>query len=373
MNRRNTIVLVVSCSIVLSVVSLTEAQAPAHEDGSLTVMTWNLYLGAPLESLFAVDSPLALAFEGATLWATVQQTNFDERAEAITDQIALKQPDLIGLQEAVLWRIQSPGDFAGGNLVPNAETVVYDFLQILLDKLEIRGLHYDVLAVVEASDIEGLAFRPGSFTATDDIRMTDRDVILARADVQEGRHEYSNVQAKNFHAKVTQAVMGVPIDILSSWASVDVNTPDGTLRFVTTHLSALSDVVRLVQIGELLAGPLDTDLPVIFVGDLNSSASAEALVNDAPTYDFLISYGFVDAWKQAGSGPGLTAWQDGDLLSPESILDRRIDFVLYRGNVTVLNSDVVGEEQEDRTSSGLWPSDHAGVSAEFVLHSGGGQ
>jgi len=351
---------------------MTEAQAPANEDSSLTVMTWNLYLGAPLESLFAIDSPLALASEGATLWATVQQTNFDERAEAIADQIALKQPDLIGLQEAVLWRHQSPGDFAGGIFFPNAETVVYDFLQILLDKLEIRGLHYDVLAVVEASDIEGLAFRPGSFTGTDDIRMTDRDVILARTDAPESRHEYFNVQAKNFHAKVTQQVIGVPVDILSGWASVDVNTPNGTLRFVTTHLSALSDVVRLVQIGELLAGPLDTDLPVVFVGDFNSNASATDLVNDAPTYDFLTSYGFVDSWQEVGTGPGLTAWQDGDLLSPESTLDRRIDLVLYRGNLTVLNSDIVGEEQEDRTSSGLWPSDHAGVSVELMFPIGGG-
>lgn len=373
MIRKNTLALVVSCSIVLAAVSSLEAQAPAHEDRPLTVMTWNLYLGVPLEPLFEASSPLALAFEGTALWATVQQTNFNERAAAIADQIALKQPDLIGLQEAVLWRMQSPGDFADGNFSPNAETVVYDFLQILLDTLKTKGLNYEVLAVVEASDVEGPALRPGSFTATDDIRMTDRDVILARADVQEGRFAYTNAQARNFHANVTLDVMGVPIDILSSWASVDVNAPDGTVRFVTTHLSALSEVARLVQIGELLAGPLDTDLPVILVGDLNSNASAEDPANEAPAYDFLTSHGFADVWLDVGTGHGLTAWQDGDLLSPESTLDRRIDFVLYRGNLTVLNSDVVGEEQEDRTSSGLWPSDHAGVSAELMLHPDGGQ
>ena len=371
MNRRNTLTLVVSCSIVFAVVSFLGAQPPVHEDRPLTVMTWNLYLGAPLEPLFEVSSPLALAFEGTALLATIQQTNFNERAEAIADQIVLKQPDLIGLQEAVLWRMQSPGDFAGGNFFPNAETVVYDFLQILLEALETRGLHYDVLAVVEASDVEGPALRPGSFTATDDLRMTDRDVILARTDVREGRFEYANVQARNFHANVTLNVVGVPIEILSSWASVDVNTPDGTLRFVTTHLSALSQVVRLVQIGELLAGPLDTDLPVILLGDLNSNASAEDLANEAPTYDFLTSHGYTDAWREVGIGHGFTAWQEGDLLSPESILDQRVDLVLYRGNLTALNSDVVGEGQEDRSSSGLWPSDHAGVSAELMFLPGG--
>ena len=373
MTRRNALALVVSCSIVLAAVSFLGAQAPAQEDRPLTVMTWNLYLGAPLEPLFEVGSPLALAFEGTALLATIQQTNFNERAVAIADQIALKQPDLIGLQEAVLWRTQSPGDFAGGNFFPNAETVVYDFLQILLDALKTKGLNYDVLAVVDVGDFEGPALRPGSFTATDDVRMTDRHVILARTDVQERRFEYANAQARNFHANVTLRVVGVPIDILSSWASVDVNTPDGTVRFVTTHLSEHSEVVRLVQIGELLAGPLDTDLPVILVGDLNSNASAEDLANEAPTYDFLTSHGFADVWLEVGTGHGFTARQDSDLLSPESTLDQRIDLVLYRGNLTALNSDVVGEAQEDRTSSGLWPSDHAGVSAELMLLPGGGQ
>jgi hypothetical protein len=269
--------------------------------------------------------------------------------------------------------MQSPGDFVLGNYTPNVTTVVYDFLEILLDALEEKGLHYDVLNVVEAGDFEGPVLNLSSATGTDDIRMTDRDVILARADVRTRRFEYSNVQGENFAARITLSVLGLPIEILSNWVSVDVHIQDRILRFVTTHLSAFSPLVRVAQVGELLAGPFDTDLPVIFVGDLNSDAAAPDLVSDAPAYTLLIANGFGDTWQEAGTGDGLTGWQDGDLLNPESLLDRRIDLVLYRGDFRILRSDVVGEQQKDRTSSGLWPSDHAGVNTQLMFHTGEGQ
>jgi hypothetical protein len=37
--------------------------------------------------------------------------------------------------------------------------------------------------------------------------------------------------------------------------------------------------------------------------------------------------------------------------------------VLFRGALDALDADVVGEELSDRTPSGLWSSDHAGVVA----------
>ena len=53
------------------------------------------------------------------------------------------------------------------------------------------------------------------------------------------------------------------------------------------------------------------------------------------------------------------------LLNTTVELTQRIDLVLFRGSLSdslsAVNSDVVGDELEDRTPSGLWPSDHAGV------------
>ncbi|MFI1650409.1 hypothetical protein ACH4XT_26165 [Streptomyces avidinii] len=41
--------------------------------------------------------------------------------------------------------------------------------------------------------------------------------------------------------------------------------------------------------------------------------------------------------------------------------------MLFRGKVNALSTNRVGEAQADRTPSGLWPSDHAGVSGVLRL------
>jgi endonuclease/exonuclease/phosphatase family metal-dependent hydrolase len=112
----------------------------------------------------------------------------------------------------------------------------------------------------------------------------------------------------------------------------------------------------------VLAGPAATDLPVIYVGDLNSPADGTGT-----TYNNAIAAGFVDAWSQAGVGDGSTCCQADDLLNPNSMLSSRIDFILFRGDFTVRSVDVVGEDPANRTPSGLWPSDHAGVVATLRL------
>ena len=44
-----------------------------------------------------------------------------------------------------------------------------------------------------------------------------------------------------------------------------------------------------------------------------------------------------------------------------------LDLILFRGPFKVDDVDVVGEDPDDRTESGLWPSDHAGVVATLEL------
>ena len=55
------------------------------------------------------------------------------------------------------------------------------------------------------------------------------------------------------------------------------------------------------------------------------------------------------------------------MLNDASTLDERIDFVFHRGGFRTLSVDVTGDELADRTISGLWPSDHAGVLATLRL------
>ena len=60
-------------------------------------------------------------------------------------------------------------------------------------------------------------------------------------------------------------------------------------------------------------------------------------------------------------------------MNPTSQLTTRVDLVLLKGNIQVLDIRRVGEQPGDRTASGLWPSDHAGVIATLKIRKGNGQ
>ena len=106
--------------------AVLSAPANGPQASGLTVMTWNVYYGTdPMPVLLA--PPESVPFVAARAWALARQTDFPERAGAIARAIAVRRPHLIGLQEAALWRIQSPGDLVLGGDVP-ATTVVYDFV-----------------------------------------------------------------------------------------------------------------------------------------------------------------------------------------------------------------------------------------------------
>jgi hypothetical protein len=80
----------------------------------------------------------------------------------------------------------------------------------------------------------------------------------------------------------------------------------------------------------------------------------------------LINAGFSDAWTDANpSAPGFTCCQDPNLLNQTSKLSQRIDLVMLRGAIDVEEIHLVGDGPADRTPSGLWPSDHAGLAAEL--------
>ena len=157
-------------------------------------------------------------------------------------------------------------------------------------------------------------------------------------------------------------------------------------RFVNTHLEP-ADIapgvmvpelaaLQAAQIAELLTVVDPSPMPVIMVGDFNSDDDGSTTA----TYGDVLGAGFVDAWRVGRPrGNGYTSNQAADLLNQSSQLFHRIDFVFYRDESTrhkgrirgAVKSERVGEEPGDRTASGLWPSDHAGVSASLGVTSGG--
>jgi len=75
---------------------------------TITVMTRNLYLGANLDPILQAKSfPDALGAV-ATRWQLVQANDFRVRARAIAHEIQTARPDVVGFQELVLSRTQTP-------------------------------------------------------------------------------------------------------------------------------------------------------------------------------------------------------------------------------------------------------------------------
>jgi endonuclease/exonuclease/phosphatase family metal-dependent hydrolase len=354
--------------------STTLAASPDRPADSqhITVMTRNLYLGANLDhaiaAIFSGDPDTIIDAATAT-WASVVATNFPERAEVLAEEIAQSQPQLVGLQEVSLYRTGPPDTFSD-NPTP-ARRVRLDYLEILLQELNERGLHYAPVAVTKNFDVENPGYTaPG---VLQDIRLTDRDVILARTDLPASELKLSNVQTANFHTNASLPIgtSGLSVTILRGWGSVDVTSGGHKYRLINTHLEqeGLFNPYQVAQGNEILSGPANTSLPVILVGDYNSRADGTG----TPTYSDLTGAGFTDAWSVTHPGElGNTFGHEPLLRNETPDLTQRIDLVLFRGSLSdslsVLDADVVGDEPDDRTTpSGLWPSDHAGLVARLGL------
>jgi hypothetical protein len=352
----------------LAALALVPAAATTRAGvGELTVMTRNLSFGTDLGPIVAATSEFEFVSAVAEAFTEAQASDFPGRAKTWADEMERARPDLVGLQEAVLWRTQAPADFSA---TPNATVVEADLVALLLAELRSRGLRYEVVISQTGYDIEA----PGLFaTGLVDVRLTHREIILAR---RSPGLKLTNARGGQYAAYVTlPTAIGVPVALPWAWASVDVTRSGRSFRFATTHLDPISGGAQQLQVNEFLAGPGSTTLPMVWVGDFNSDADATAISgvpSATATYGSIIASGFSDAWAaRHPSDPGFTCCQATTLLNPSSTLAERVDLVLTRGPFHVGKAFLVGEDPSDRLQSGLWPSDHAGVVVTFEIESGG--
>jgi endonuclease/exonuclease/phosphatase family metal-dependent hydrolase len=201
----------------------------------------------------------------------------------------------------------------------------------------------------------------------DDIRLTDRDVILMRTDLPPGQLRASNPRAANYTARLP---LPIGISVLRGWCSIDVQERGRTYRFINTHLedqlpATLPDLQGL-QALELIAVPANTTLPVLLAGDFNSDANG---IYSPATYRFLIAAGrFTDAWTAShGTQSGLTWGHDELLADPTHPFSLRLDLALFRGDVfKALDASVV--DPVIGALPPLWFSDHAAVFASATIN-----
>jgi hypothetical protein len=102
---------------------------------------------------------------------------------------------------------------------------------------------------------------------------------------------------------------------------------------------------------------------LIFVCDCNSPADGSGTA----TYAALRNAGLRDAWIYVRGTPGYTCCNATDLLNDTPAFTERLDLIWLRGDITPLKARIVGDDPRDRTESGLWPSDHAGVFARLQI------
>jgi hypothetical protein len=354
-------------AVLASLIGLGPGTASTHAAvGELTVMTRNLDFGADLGPIVAATTEFEFVSAVAAAFTQAQATDFAGRARAWADEIEQARPDLIGLQEAALWRTQTPADFSP---TPNATTVEADLVGLLLAELRSRGLKYEVVIAQTGYDIEAPGLFPTGFV---DVRLTQREVILAR---KSAGLRLTNAQGGQYAAFVTvPTIIGAPVALPWAWASVDVTRGGQTLRFATTHLDPISGVAQRLQADAFMAGPGAARLPIIWVGDFNSDADG-TIITGVPsataTYASIIASGYADAWTaRHPSDPGFTCCQATDLLNPISTLSERVDLILTRGPFHVGKASPIGDQASDQLPSGLWPSDHAGVVVNLELESG---
>lgn len=317
----------------------------------LTVMTYNVYVGANMESLLRTTNLVEVPGAVAEVYAAFQATDFPGRAAGIASAIKAHQPHIIGLQEISLIRTQSPGDrLTGGE---PAEEVVLDFLQILIDALDTEGLTYRVAAKVQNFDVE---MPMGSFTDYDDVRLTDFDVILTRDDVTVSRPTAVNYTD-------VFSVEALFIEVLRGYVAIDATVAGTTYRVINTHLESFLKDVRVAQAQELIDGLANETLPIVLLGDFNTPAP------DGTAYQMLVSAGYTDVWQMDSQGTGNTCCQAKELQNEISEHRTRIDqiFVQNLDIPVIVMTHTVGDKSEDRLPSGLWPSDHAGVVARLAF------
>jgi Endonuclease/Exonuclease/phosphatase family len=371
-----------------AVISIAVSREYASGDPRpVTVMTRNIYLGGNINRPIRAaldrtghEAVLALGHANHQLREVVMRTDFATRSKLLAAEIAATRPDLIGLQEVALWR-HGPMqlDQLGRT---NATQIGYDFLAILLADLTNRGVPYEIARIQQESDVEAPAFTGNPYEGTvgspQDVRLTDRDVILVRSG---SGLRIEGTGGGQFRQRFEVRLGGTTFPFIRGYTWVDVAVGSARMRFVNTHLESQSSQLARAQAEELLDGPAgDTSLPTVIACDCNSNPASIAARTGLPlgsgaVYRLITNgHGFSDLWLQQPdrAGPGDTA-RLSELVNDEAPdFERRIDLVLARsaspGQIVANRVEVTGDELSDRDSvSELWPSDHAGVLVELRI------
>lgn len=374
--RRVALALFAAALACLALAAVAQAKPRKHhaKGTEVTVMTRNLYLGADLSPALASTSQEGFYEANGGIVRQVEATNFPVRAKGLAKEILSQKPDLVGLQEAALWREAPPslGPVLSG--VPSATKVKYDFLKLLLAQLNKHGTLYRAVVVEPEFDFEAPADAngvpgdgPGGSIANSEVngRLTMRDAILARVGAGV---KTSNPQSGHFsHLLVVKVAGAKEVTVTRGWTSVDATVRGSRkFHFVDTHLESFDDPsqvpsIRAQQAAELVepGGPATSSLPVILVGDLNSDVPTETAPGDGQAYRVLLHAGFRERSTYQPLGCCISESHFDLRSGTASEFDHKVDHVMTNApkRVKLISSSLTGRKMK----RGYWDSDHNGL------------
>jgi len=369
---------------------------PAAAGGDIVkVMTRNQYLGADLTPLVTAGSLEDFLAAAKAALQQIAANNFPLRARRLAAEVALTKPDLIGLQEVYNFTVEGL----------NIGQPFVNHLDETLAALNDKGQSYQVAATLNNLDITVPIEGIGS------VRVLDRDVILVREGVT-----WENLSGPY----TTGGLCEIPIpnpayavfgpSLLTSTSSEDgcnytiaarVDSPAGqitiergfvgvdatvrgkTYRFVNTHLeqrqpeptdpsSRLLQFLQSVELIGTLQAITPPDLPLILLGDFNSSPEDEPIDSIIPPYQVIVGQGFADVWDTnplARFDPeGLTCCEFADMSNRRSDHYERIDIIFARDTSFLPWAFVTGRVPIfPLRRPPNWASDHGGVFGEIIF------
>jgi endonuclease/exonuclease/phosphatase family metal-dependent hydrolase len=324
------------------------AQAKAKPD--VTVMSRNLYLGADVVQLATARDEAELRQKAQQLHATVDRTNFPQRANAIVAEIAATKPDVIGFQEVANY-YRGP-DGVHDNTV-NANIELYNFRKIITQKMKAEGLKYRVVSYRKWLDVE---------VPSDDgydLRAQQANMVMVK---RTKRIKFLRERGGVFATQLDIPLATQVVKQTRGWAGADLRVAGKKFRFIDPHAEAYCADCATKQFEELLRasnGAKSKKLATIMAGDFNSDPAATD--EKAEGYRAVVAAGFKNTGKRTA-----TCCQSETLDNPVSELETWIDHIMVRPAARVLKRQIVGDQPSDMIG-GLWPSDHAGVIVKLRL------